>query len=187
MVMLFNHLFNTRSFFDFSTEGRTNILHGTFGTVRLAGEATSASMKYQAVREIAPIFFGKERFQVELDLSRVVVICEAQAMGKSFEVRIDDDARLSIRGGHQQVRCFPADAGKRDERLEVVWRIAFIIFYQFGAQGANVLCFIVEKPRGSDFIFQDILRNFRPIFRCPKFFKQRGGDEIDPLVGALRG
>ena len=68
--------------------------------IRLSRFADSAAVIDEDVRETSPSLFGKEFFQIFLDLIGIMVFGEIQSHGKPLDVGIHDDAR-NIKSGTQ--------------------------------------------------------------------------------------
>jgi hypothetical protein len=62
------------------------------------------------VREHAPVLARHEALQVALDLDRVVLSRQAEALGEPADVRVDDDALRLAQLGRDDVRRLPRDA-----------------------------------------------------------------------------
>src|SRR4051812_2077275 len=77
----------------FDANLRTKRLHGTFGAFRFSCNANLPAVKYQAVREIHPLFLRHNFHEVLLDFAGVGVLRQAEALAQSCYMRIDDNTR----------------------------------------------------------------------------------------------
>ena len=76
-------------------------------------------MPDQKVREARPVAARNDAHEVALDLRRILLPREPQALRKAADVRVDDDAlrRAPFRG--DDVRGLPADSGKPNEATKL--------------------------------------------------------------------
>jgi hypothetical protein len=156
--------------------------------IRLAGGATAASVENEPVAEKGPGVAGDELDEILLDADGVGEFREAEALGETADMRIDDDAFIFIEGvSEDNIRGFASSSGECGEGFKGGWHFAAMLGNEGGTHGAEVFRFVAIETGGADEGLEVLLRNGGVIGCGAATLEEVLGDEVDALVGALRG
>src|SRR4051812_12002190 len=141
----------------------------------------------QQMREQRPLLAWKQGHQVLLDLDRIGVARERQALAHACDVRIDDDSLVALeRVAEDDIRRLASHAGKLDELLHLGWYDAAVMLGDRGRHADETLRFVAKESGALDHLLELLgLRRRKSFGRCITT-KERGGDHVHALVGALR-
>jgi len=137
--------------------------------------------------EVDPALLRQNRHQVALDLDRILLAGQTEALGDPGHVGIHHHPRGDAEHGPEHhVGGLAADAGKLHQTLQVARDLALVAL-DHGArhpqQGAR---FAVEEPGAADHLDQRLRVGLRQRRRIRPASKQLGRDLIDPRIGTLR-
>jgi hypothetical protein len=156
--------------------------------IRDAGETTAAAMPDEPMAEEGPLLAREQRHEVLLDFDGVGVFGEAEALGQSRDVRIDNDAMIEFEGvAENDVGGFASDAAKAGEFFHRLRHFAAVTLDQGLAAGLDAFGFVAEEAGAFDGCFQVGGGRLGEIGGAAIFFEKLGGDEIDSFIGALSG
>ncbi len=157
-------------------------------TIRFAGGAAAASVEDEPVAEQRPGAAGKELDQVPLDADGVAEFCEAEALGETAHVGVDDDAFVFVKGiSEDNIGRLASRAGECGDGFEGGWHFATVSGQEGGAHGTDVFGFVAVKAGGADDGLEFLLRNLSVVGCGTAALEEVFGDDVDPLIGALGG
>jgi hypothetical protein len=156
------------------------------GAVGFAGGAPAAAVEDEPVGEVGPGGAGEELDEVFLDADGVGEFGEGEALGETADMGVDDDAFVFIEGvSEDDIGGFASDTGKDGEGFEGVGDFAAVLGEEFGGHGADVFRLVAEEAGGADEGFEFVLGNGGVVGGGAAALKERGGDDVHALVGAL--
>ncbi len=144
-------------------------------------------MQEQALRNSGPLRFGELSLQIQFDSLGIVRGGQAQSIGDSFDMRVDDNGRLPEGGPQDHVRGLAADSWNGRQLFHALRNGPAESFRDGFAASDQVLGFILIESGRFDQGFQFEWRGGCKVLRTTKSFEQCRRDLIDPLVGALGG
>jgi hypothetical protein len=139
------------------------------------------------VREQPPVGARHDPLEIALDLHRVVVAGEAEALRKAADVRVDHDPLWLAELGCDDVGGLAGDPGKADEVLEPAGDTAVVVLDQHRHGAPDRLRLLAEEPGRVDVAFQLLLRDGQVVLGAAVLLEQRRGDAVHVHVGRLGG
>jgi hypothetical protein len=124
--------------------------------------------------------------KIELDLVRIAVLRQSQALRKAHDMGIDTDGLLGKGVAEYDVGGFSADAGKTDQIIQTVRHFSAETLDDLHATIANRARFVAVKVDPADLLFELLLGRSRVIHRGAVFLKEFDRDLIDEIVPGLR-
>jgi hypothetical protein len=143
-------------------------------------------MILEQVTEADSLPFRHDSGKIELNLVRIAVLRESQALRKAHDMGIDTDGRLGKRVAEYDVGGFSSDAGKTDQIIQMVRDFSAETLDDFLAAIANCARFVAVEVDPADLLFEVLLGRSRVILRGAVFFKELDSDLIDEIVPSLR-
>jgi len=141
----------------------------------------------EKVREASPVRARDDSLQVALDLHRVFLAGQTQALGESANVRIDDDPLRMSELGRDDIRGLSGDTRESEEILETARNLAVELLEQHTHRAANRFRLLPEEAGRIDASLELLLRYGEVVLRLPVLLEQRTGDAIDVRIRRLRG
>src|SRR6266550_8402736 len=101
------------------TRRRAEVVDDALLAVRHPCDADAPAVPDQQVREAAPVLARHEPDQIALDLDRILLTRQPQALRQPPDVRVHDDPLRSAELRGNDVGGLPRDAGQAYELLEL--------------------------------------------------------------------
>jgi hypothetical protein len=156
--------------------------------IGFSGGATAPAVPDQPVTEQGPEVAREDGHELALNLFRLTLAGELQALGKAGDMGIDDDAVIELKGvAEHDIGRLAADAVELDESLHGLGDLAMVQVEEGLATPLNVAGFGAEESDAADILFERCERSLGVISGGPIFLEESGGDEVDLFVGGLGG
>src|SRR5207237_2412072 len=124
---------------DLDTARRTEVVDDAALAGGAPCAADAAAVPDQQVRETRPVLARDEPHQVALDLDRVLLLREAEALRETPHMRVDDDPLRVTALGRDDVRRLACNAGQAKERVEVLRHLTAVVLDQHPHRAAQRL------------------------------------------------
>ena len=138
--------------------------------------------------EQGPGVAGEEFDEILLDADGVAEFREAEALGETADMRIDNDAFVFIEGiSEDDIGSLASRARECGEGFEGGWHFAAVSGKQSGTHGTDIFRLVAVETGGADEGLEFLLRNISVVGCGAAALEKVFGNDVDPLVGALRG
>ena len=162
--------------------------HVALGAFRFPGVADSASVPDQLVGKLDPFVPRNDLHQILLDLLRIFIARQIQAVRKTQHVRIHyHSAGDSIRGAEHDVSRFSRNTGQREYLFHRARHLPAELFNDGFAGSHYGLGFVPEKSRRTNVLFQFAWGRKSERLRIRILLIERFSNLIHAHVRALRG
>ena len=102
-----------------------------------------------------PLLLGYLLDQILFDFHGILVGSQAEPAAEPCHVRVDHHAgRNSIRRAQDHVGRLPANSRQGDQRIQVPWNLAAVLFEQLLATALNALGLVAEEARALNVLLQ---------------------------------
>ena len=155
--------------------------------LRLSGQAYCATVRLNQMAEPDLHRIGHYWIQVVLDLVRIRLITETQALGKATHVGIDADGGLAKDVTPEDIGGLPSHTWQGDKILQLPWDLSPELGYDLSTTLLNSLGFVPIKTGGADLCLQRGAVCGSPVARNPIFLEEICRDLVHSLIGALGG
>ena len=167
--------------------GRTEILDLAAGTVGVDRRAPRAAVGDEPMTPDRPMLARNDPHEVALNFLGVSVRRQLEPVRQPADVRVHHDALVDAEGvAEHDIRGLAPDARQRAQLLHLLRNLAAVACEDLGTHRPKVARFRpVEAGRVNDGL-QLLRRDRRVVGRRATTVEKRGGDDVHPLVGALR-
>src|SRR6266508_2534115 len=152
-----------------------------------AGDADAPAVPDQQVRKAAPVLARDEANEVPLDLHRIFVAREAEALRETANVSVDNDPLSLAELGGDDVGGLACDTWEVDQLLEPPRHLAVELLQQHLHRPAQRLRLLTEEAGREDVALELFGRNSQVVLRAPVLLEQPLGDAVHVDVRRLRG
>src|SRR5690242_6554970 len=167
------------------TRGGAEIGQDTILAPRHARDAHAAPVPDQQVRKAPPVLARHEPDQVALDLDRVLLSRQAQALGEPADVRVDDDPLRAAELGGDDVRSFPRHPGKPHELVEPARHLSVELLEQHLHRSAQRLRLLAVEAGREDVALELLRRDGEVVLGPAVLDEQLLCDSVDVHVRRL--
>ena len=144
-------------------------------------------MPDEQVREPRPVGTRDDALEITLDLHRILVPRQAEALREPSDVRVHHDALRVTELGCHDVGRLARDAGKPQEVLEASRHLAVELLEQDAHRPADRLRLLAVEARREDVLLQLLDGHGEVVLGAPILLEELLGDAVDVHVGGLRG
>ena len=135
-----------------------------------------------------PVGARNKFLQRDLDFLRRLFRRQTKPPGQSPHVRIDDDALVDAeRVAEHDVGRLAPHPGQGDERIHRRRHLAAVRLDEHAAAVLDALSLVAKQADPLDVLLQFLQRHCGVVSGPAIFFEQDRSDDVDLLVGALRG
>jgi hypothetical protein len=153
----------------------------------ISGGANLPAVPDELVGESGPPQPRDEPHEIKLDLHRVLVTSEPEALNNSAHVSVDNDTGSVEGGPKNDVGGLSSDSGKGDQLGKGLWHLAAKTINERDAAALETLRLVPEKSRGPDVLLQFMEGGAGVVPGRPVLAEKTLGYLVHPLIRALSG
>ena len=171
----------------FFAMGEVGAANDALGAVATSGGAVLAAVGDDLQVELFPLLGWPEFFEVGLGLDDVFAGGEFPALGEAVDVGVDGEGGNLEGVDHDDAGGFVSNPWKLFQFLEGARYFAVEFFDEHLGECLDVLCLVVGQSAGLDAGLDFVEGEPGHFLRGVGQSEEGGGDEVDSLVGTLRG